>query len=277
MNDPGAADIFGQDRVYPEDSFLFVCHLWGYRDFASRLRPGSIVLDLACGEGYGSQVLADAGHRVVALDLEAGVVADARTRYTGPSFVAGDALRLPFANGSFDAVGALQTIEHVPDAAPFLAECARVLRPDGLCYLTTPNIAQLPATASKEFNPWHLRDFTPPELAAECERWFDEVNLYGQMMDESLPRVKHLLELALREWEVVDRVARVERIVRRMPGPLRVRMRPLLLRAAGAGRWPDPEAEAARKAIRPEDFRAEDAAERSGCTVAVCRRPRLTG
>lgn len=274
MNDPGAADLFGQDRVYPEDSFLFVCHLWGYQDFAARLRPRSRVLDLACGEGYGAQVLADAGHDVIALDLETGVVTDARTRYAGPAFVAGDALALPFAAGSFDAVGALQTIEHVPDAAPFLAGCARVLRPDGLAYFTTPNIAQLPDTASKEFNPWHLRDFTPPELAAECDRWFGEVKLYGQMLDESLPRAQRLLQLARREWEVVDRVARVERAVRRMPGPLRVRMRSLLLRAAGVGRWPNPAAESARRAIRPEDFRAEAPAERSGCTVAVCRRPR---
>jgi ubiquinone/menaquinone biosynthesis C-methylase UbiE len=180
------------------------------------------VLDLACGEGYGAQILAEAGHTVVALDLEAAVVVDARTRYLGPSFVAGDALRLPFADGVFDAVGALQTIEHLPEAAPFLAECSRVLKPVGLCYLTTPNIAQLPDTASKEFNPWHLRDFTPPELAAECERWFTDVRLYGQMMDESLPRVQRLLELAQNEWQVVDRVARVERLVRRLPGPLRV-------------------------------------------------------
>ncbi|MFP5225474.1 MAG: class I SAM-dependent methyltransferase [Actinomycetota bacterium] len=274
MNDSGAADIFGQDRVYPEESFLFVCHLWGYHDLASRLAPGSLILDLACGEGYGAQALSDAGHTVVALDLEAGVVADASTRYTGPSFVAGDALRLPFADRSFDAVGALQTIEHLAEASPFLAECARVLRPDGLCYLTTPNIAQLPETASKEFNPWHLRDFTPPELAAECAAWFEEVNLYGQMLDESLPRVQRLLELARREWEVVDRVARVERMVRRLPGPMRVRLRPLLLRVAGVGDWPHPDAEAARRAIEPSDFHAEDAADRSGCTIAVCGRPR---
>lgn len=273
MTDLGAAEVFGQDRVYPDDSFLFVCHLWGYRDFAARVPAGSRVLDLACGDGYGAQVLADAGHTVVALDLEALVVVDASRRYAGPTFVGGDALRLPFADASFDAVGALQTIEHVPDAAPFLAECARVLRPGGLCYLTTPNIDALPATASKEFNPWHLRDFTPPELAAECEAFFGDVALYGQMLDESLPRVQELLARAAEEWKVVDKVATVERVVRRLPGPARVRLRRLLLRAA-VGPWPNPAAEAARRAIRPEDFRAEGAADRSGCTIAVCTKPR---
>lgn len=271
--DLGTTDPFGGDRVVPGDSFLFTCHAFAYQDFARRLPPGARVLDLACGEGYGAQILADAGHVVVALDLEADVVCAASGRYRSPRFVAGDAVRLPFADGAFDAVGALQTIEHLPAAAPFLAECARVLRDDGVCYLTTPNIAMLPATASKEFNPWHLRDFTPGELASELAPFFGDIRLFGQSLDESLPRVQTLLRLARSEWEVVDRVARVERTVRHFPGPIRVRLRRWLLRASGVHAWPNPAAEAARREIRPEDFRATGDADDSGCTIAVCARP----
>jgi SAM-dependent methyltransferase len=268
----GAADIYGQDRVYPSDSFLFTCHLWAYRDLASRVDEGALVLDLACGEGYGASELASTGHRVIGLDLEAPVLIEAARRYPRATFVAGDAFRLPFPDGVFDAVGALQTIEHVSATGAFVAECARVLKPGGIAYLTTPNIAQLPATASKEFNHWHLRDFTPAELASELDPHFASVELFGQVLDESLPRVRALLDLARREWAVVGRVASVERIVRRLPGPVRVRARKLLYRAAGVGAWPNPDAEAARSAIRPEDFHAAPDPDASGCTIAICRR-----
>lgn len=267
----GSSDVFGQDRVYPEDSFLFTCHLWAYRDFASRLQPGSLVLDLACGEGYGASELAAAGHKVIGLDLEAPVVIEASKRYPGATFIAGDAFRLPFPDATFDALGALQTIEHVSETSRFVAECARVLKPGGLAYMTTPNVEQLPATASKEFNPWHLRDFTPRELSQELSRSFSEVSLYGQVLDETLPRVQTLLELARKEWDVVDRVARIERVVRKLPGPLRVQLRRAAFKVAGI-RWPDPRAEQARRAIRPEDFHAAPDPDASGCTVAICRR-----
>src|ERR1051325_6595261 len=101
-----AADIYGADRVYPDGSFMFVCHLWGYLDFASRLQPGARVLDLACGAGYGAAVLADRLGSCVALDLEAGLLRESAQRYPRATFVAGSALTLPFASESFDAVGA---------------------------------------------------------------------------------------------------------------------------------------------------------------------------
>lgn len=275
----GSADVFGQDRVYPEDSFLFTCHLWAYRDFAARLSAGARVLDLACGEGYGASELALAGHKVVGLDLEAPVVIAAEHAYGArsatpatypPRFIASDAFHLPFPEGTFDAVGALQTIEHVSDTRGFVAECSRVLKPGGLAYLTTPNIAQLPATASKEFNQWHLRDFTPEELLGELRPHFSKVELFGQVLDESLPRVQNLLALARKEWEVVGRVAKIERVVRKLPGPLRIRARKAAFRLGGVGAWPNPDAERARKAIDARDFRAAPDPDASGCTIAIC-------
>ena len=253
---------------------MFVCHLFGYLDFASRLEPGTRVLDLACGEGYGAAVLADRVGSCVGLDLTPALLAESAARYPGASFVAGDAFRLPFADGSFGAVGALQVIEHVTDTAGFVAEMARVVRDDGIAYVTTPNIDRLPATASKEFNPHHLRDFTPPELSAALSSSFEEVRMYGQVLDESLPRVQRLLEGARREWELIPRVERVERTVRRLPGPLRVRLRRALLRARGVRAWPLPDAEAARGEIKAEDFVARAPASESGNTIAVCARPR---
>lgn len=268
-----AADVFGADRVYPDGSFMFQCHLFGYLDLAARLPASARVLDLACGEGYGCAVLAARGHTVIGVDLEPPVLAAAATRYRAASFVAGNALRLPFADASVDAVGALQVIEHLPaaDTDPLLVEIARVLKPGGLLYVTTPNIDKLPATASMEFNPHHFRDFTPSSLHEVLARRFDGVALYGQMLDESLERVQRLFAAAEREWALIPRVEQVERLVRSMPGPLRVRARRWLLRARGIAQWPLPEGDAARDEIRAEDFRAAPPADASGNTIAVAR------
>lgn|GEM_PF-5203459 len=273
----GAADTWGADRVYPDDSFMFQCHLFGYQDLTERLPEGARVLDLACGDGYGSAVLAARAGSCVGMDLDPHLLAASARRYRAARFVAADAFLLPFADGCFDAVAALQVVEHVADTRGFLEEIARVLSPEGVAYLTTPNIAQLPRTASKEFNPHHLRDFTPTELRVELEQHFGEVVLLGQMLDESLARTQRLLAGAREEWKVVGRVERVERIVRRLPGPLRVRLRRALLRAAGVPAWPMPEAEAARAEIRAADFHAAEPAEASGCTIALARFPLRAG
>lgn len=269
-----AAEIWGADRVYPDGSFMFVCHLFGYLDFADRLQPGARVLDLACGEGYGAAVLADRLGGCIAIDITPALLAESALRYPQATFVAGDAFKLPFADASFDAVGALQVIEHVVDTNGFAAEIARVLRPDGVAYITTPNIDQLPVTATKEFNSAHLRDFTPRELRAELVKHFEDVTLLGQVLDESLPRVQRLLDGAAEEWKLIPAIERIERRVRRLPGPARVRLRRLLMRAAGIDAWPLPQTEAAREQIEASDFRATPPPEASGCTIAVCSRPR---
>ncbi len=268
------ADIWGVDRVYPDGSFMFQCHLFGYTDFASRLQPGARALDLACGEGYGAAVLAARGVNVIGLDLDPALLADSAARYRAATFVAGSALRLPFPDASFDAVGALQMIEHLVETDELLRECARVLKPGGFAYITTPNIDQLPGTASKEFNPHHVIDFTPAMLHAALSKHFDDVTVFGQTLDEALPRVRALIEAAQEEWAVIHHVERIERRVRAWPGPVRVRARRWLLRRAGIPQWPLPKAEAARAQIRAEDFRATQPAEASGNTIAIARAPK---
>lgn len=269
------ADIWGGDRIYPDGSFAFQCHLAAYLDFARRLPAGARVLDLACGEGYGAAVIAEASPGgVCAIDNEAALLAEAARRYAGARFVAADALGLPFADHSFDAVGALQVIEHLTETSAFLTEIGRVLKPHGFVYLTTPNVDRLPRLARKEFNPHHLRDFTPEELREELGRVFGEVRLYGLVQDPTLPSTRAVTAAAQAEWALIPRVERVEILVRRLPGPLRVRVRRLLLRLVGIPSWPLPEAERARSAVSAEDFLAVEPAEESGCTVAVASVPR---
>jgi 2-polyprenyl-3-methyl-5-hydroxy-6-metoxy-1,4-benzoquinol methylase len=166
------------ERLVPEayaGEIVLAEHLARYR-LAARLAPGRRVLDAACGEGYGAAMLAAAGAAsVIGVDIDQPTVAHARRRYQLDVRVA-DVAKLPFADGEFDLVVSFETIEHVaePDAA--LSEFARVLSPDGLLIVSTPNVREYLVD-----NPFHQRELTPEEFIATLEARFATVRpLYQQ-------------------------------------------------------------------------------------------------
>jgi len=111
-------------------------------------QPGETVLDLAAGTGTSTEPFAEAGARVVACDLSIGMLQVGRHRRPDLAFVAGDALALPFADGSFDAVTISFGLRNVPDVATALTELRRVTRPGGrlvICEFSTPTFAPLRA------------------------------------------------------------------------------------------------------------------------------------
>jgi len=104
-------------------------------------RPGQRILDLAAGTGTSSEPFAAAGATVVPTDLSLGMLEVGKRRRPGLAFVAGDALRLPYADGAFDAVTISFGLRNVEDTATALAELRRVTRPGGrlvVCEFSTP-------------------------------------------------------------------------------------------------------------------------------------------
>jgi len=119
----------------------FQIHLARYA-FAAEFVKGKVVLDVACGWGYGSRFLFDKGARiVVGGDISAEAVECAQTfwRRQGTEFIVLDATRLPFADNSFDAIVSMETIEHLEQYKDFLSECNRVLEKGGVFICSTPN------------------------------------------------------------------------------------------------------------------------------------------
>ena len=108
---------------------------------AVRPRPGQLVLDLAAGTGTSSEPFAHAGATVVPTDLSLGMLQVGKARIPDLSFVAADALQLPYADASFDAVTISFGLRNVEDTAAALEEMRRVTKPRGtlvVCEFSTP-------------------------------------------------------------------------------------------------------------------------------------------
>lgn len=184
-------DLEGKDargfveRIDPANSprGVMAVHLARY-NFARGLAKGKLVLDVACGAGYGSAVLANEARRVVGVDRSEKAVRYARTLYggVGTVFLAADAGRLPFPKGAFDAVVSFETIEHLPDIPLYLDEIRRVLRPGGVFVVSTP---KAPRTTTKPANPHHTIEYSSLDFRAIMEERFDSVDLYSQVRAEA--------------------------------------------------------------------------------------------
>jgi demethylmenaquinone methyltransferase / 2-methoxy-6-polyprenyl-1,4-benzoquinol methylase len=110
-------------------------------------QPAQVVLDLAAGTGTSSRAFALSGARCVACDFSLGMLrAGARRPAAGLGFVAGDALALPFADGTFDAVTISFGLRNVADTGQALGELLRVTRPEGklvVCEFSHPPARRL--------------------------------------------------------------------------------------------------------------------------------------
>src|SRR5262245_29734412 len=156
-------------------------HLHRYL-FALGYCVGRRVVDVACGEGYGAAFLGKFAAEVVGVDSSAEAIAHAGRAY-GSSTVAfhvADATSIPVDDGHADVVVSFETIEHLSGQTAFLAEVVRVLRPDGLLILSTPDRT---AFAGLERNPFHTRELDRDELAALLGRHFVWVAVGGQRSD----------------------------------------------------------------------------------------------
>jgi 2-polyprenyl-3-methyl-5-hydroxy-6-metoxy-1,4-benzoquinol methylase len=187
----------------PEENYWFRRHLTVYEWIAPRV-AGARVIDMACGEGYGSDVLARSARSVVGLDANPEAHEHARLRYTAPGLRFDRGLVETYGEaGAFDAVVFLQTIEHVQDPTAVLQHFRSLLAPGGVAYITTPNLLTLAAPgAEKSGNPWHIKEYRAEEFRAQCAPVFGQVEMLGLFHARKL-RV-HALALKL-GWDTVHK------------------------------------------------------------------------
>jgi SAM-dependent methyltransferase len=183
----------------PEENYWYRRHLAVYEWIAARC-AGRTVVDMACGEGYGTAVLARRAPNVTGVDANPEAHEHARLRYSEPGvrFVRDMVDRY---SEPCDAVVFLQTIEHVQDPEATLSHLRSMLRPDGALYVSTPNVLTLaPEGEERSGNPWHVREYRHEEFRALCESCSSDVELLGLFHARKL----RLHELALRlGWDAI--------------------------------------------------------------------------
>ncbi len=172
---------FTGERFAPEVRGAIWYEHWHRYCVARPLARGLAVLDAACGEGYGSFLLAATAREVVGIDVAADAIAHARARYAAPNlrYVEGSCTALPLADASIDLVVSFETIEHLPEQAAMLAEFRRVLAPSGVLVISSPN-KPVYSGAEPGGNEFHVRELTREELSGLLSPGFPQQHWYGQ-------------------------------------------------------------------------------------------------
>jgi 2-polyprenyl-3-methyl-5-hydroxy-6-metoxy-1,4-benzoquinol methylase len=162
----------------PAENYWFRRHLVVY-EWISRRTRGLRVIDMACGEGYGCNLLAGEAAQVVGVDANPEAHEHARLRYRRANLRFERALVESFSEPA-DAVVFLQTVEHVTDPQAALRHFASLVGERGAVYVSTPNVLTLaPPGADRSDNPWHVCEYRLAEFEQLCRACFASVELLG--------------------------------------------------------------------------------------------------
>jgi len=174
---------FTGERFTPECEREIAYEHWHRYAWAAQLVAGKVVLDAACGEGYGAHLLSATADRVIGVDLSSESIEHARARYPHErlTFHCANCLSLPLEDRSVDVVVSFETLEHLAEHEELLTEFRRVLRPDGFLILSSPDRK----TYSDETgynNPFHVRELYREEFEQLLQRHFAAHRLFGQKL-----------------------------------------------------------------------------------------------
>ncbi len=174
---------FTGERVIPDDPErhdLYVEHLARYR-LAADYAGGKRVLDVGCGCGYGTALLAASSRLALGVDLSVEAIRYARQHYQRDrlAYAVMDARHLALPTCHFDLVVSFEFIEHIREQERFLHQVTRLLEPDGLFIVSTPNVERY-STETGEENEYHQRELTLAEFSTLLQGCFAAVQMFGQ-------------------------------------------------------------------------------------------------
>lgn len=167
------------ERMVPEfhsNKLIYAEHVTRYLA-AKPIVRNRVVLDIASGSGYGAQILAETAKFVYGVDVNEVAINYSRKNYGSDNieYLVGDGESIPLEDNSVDVVITFETIEHIKNYKKFLNEVERVLKPDGLAIVSTPNDIEF-----AEGNHFHLHEFEYDELVSLLRQHFKYVESYFQ-------------------------------------------------------------------------------------------------
>ena len=173
-------------------------HLERYEFAKKYIMPGAVVVDAACGTGYGSNALADVAGKVIGLEISDHALSWANKNYaankTNLEFKKTDLNNIVDLPSSFcDVVISFETLEHITNQQNALAEFRRILKPGGALIISSPDREVITDKAHTE-NRFHINELNKREFANLLKNYFMVENLYGQMRFETFPWYKCLIK-----------------------------------------------------------------------------------
>ncbi len=153
---------------------------WHRYAFVSKYVSGKKVLDLACGEGYGSALLARKARLLVGIDIDEKTVRHALRKYPSDNaqFIVGSVAEIPIAGIQFDVIVCFETIEHILEHKKLLGEAKRLLAPGGFFIASTPNKPEYQKIEPS--NHFHVNELDLEEFTGLLSKYFPHLHLLGQ-------------------------------------------------------------------------------------------------
>lgn len=172
------------ERCYPTitQGRVLQDHLARYY-FINKYISNKIVLDIACGEGYGCKIIKEGGAaKVYGADNNQEIVDQAKLKYPGINFVVSEATDTPFMDNFFDIVVSFETWHHLDLYAKFIPEISRILKPGGLLILSVPNekIIYLNPLNNKLLTKYYRVNFDKKRIKKYFSSYFEIKEWYGQ-------------------------------------------------------------------------------------------------
>ena len=148
---------------------------------ACELSKGKRVLDIACGEGYGSEMLSRRAKSVVGVDIDPATVAHAIKKYHSPKmrFLEGACEKIPLPDKSVDLVVSFETLEHFEDHNKFFREIERVLDSSGILVISTPEKAAY-SDKPTYVNPFHKKELNREQFLQLLSQNYSNMTYFEQ-------------------------------------------------------------------------------------------------
>jgi glycosyltransferase involved in cell wall biosynthesis/SAM-dependent methyltransferase len=257
-----------------EEQLAYLRHMTAY-DYAIDQIPqtgAKLVLDLGCGEGYGTHHLATTARveTVIGLDVAPDAVMHAAAQYLTEDCQFGvyNGLVLPFPDESLDAVMAFQVIEHVQNDALFVREVYRVLKPGGIFLATTPDRSYRLKPGQKPWNRYHIREYAADDLEQVLSSAFAEVQVLHVCGTERVYQMEWKRVQWARKMAALDPLALRERVPERTLPMLRALLKRATQHETTTNDTPDLATDS--QAYSQDDFCVQATSDNSLDLLGVC-------
>jgi 2-polyprenyl-3-methyl-5-hydroxy-6-metoxy-1,4-benzoquinol methylase len=170
------------ERVIPgvSSNFMYKEALSRYEFAVEKIKRDSIVLDLGCGTGYGTQYLAKYVKKITGIDVDREAIKFARKNYPHKNleYKVADISSLN-GTGKYDVIVSFEVIEHLKNPKSFISKAHKMLKKGGTLIISTPN-AEVVSPKGGVASPYHEKEFDYMELKSMLREKFTNVEIFGQ-------------------------------------------------------------------------------------------------